>query len=122
VSVLRWAIGLLAVEAAGVAAVAGFLIYEDATSAPTAFRGGGLAMTVLAAGFAALFAVLVRALLRRRSWARGPAIFLQLMLLPIGYYMVRGGLGWLGVPVLVLGLCGAGLLVTPAAREALGVR
>jgi hypothetical protein len=44
------------------------------------------------------------------------------MLLPIGWFMVGGGLAWLGVPVFVLGLVGAGLLVAPTTREALGVK
>ena len=44
------------------------------------------------------------------------------MLLPIGYYMAKGGLPWYGIPVLLAGLFGAGLLVAPATRDALGVR
>jgi hypothetical protein len=45
-----------------------------------------------------------------------------MMLLPIGYSMIRGGLAWVGVPVLLLGLFGAGLLLAPATRESLGIR
>jgi hypothetical protein len=44
------------------------------------------------------------------------------MLLPLGWFMVRGGLAWLGVPLLAIGLVGAGLLIAPATRAALGVK
>jgi hypothetical protein len=115
------AVVLLAVEAVGIAAVAGFLLYENLT-ATAAFRSGAWAMTVLAALATVGVALLARALIRRRSWARNPAIFLELMLLPIGYYMVKGGLAWQGVLVLALGLAGAGLLVSPATRDALGIK
>jgi hypothetical protein len=118
---LRLAVVLLAVEAVGVAAVAGFLLYENLT-ATAVFRSGAWAMTVAVALAAVGVALLTGALFRRRSWARNPAIFLELMLLPIGYYMVKGGLAWQGVLVLALGLAGAGLLVTPATRDALGIR
>ncbi|MCW2640183.1 MAG: hypothetical protein JWP76_2489, partial [Dactylosporangium sp.] len=79
-------------------------------------------VTSFAVLIAVLLGVLALALTRRRAWARGPAVVLELMLLPIGWFMVSGGLAWLGVPVFLLGLLGAGLLVTPATREALGVR
>jgi hypothetical protein len=118
---LNWAIVLLAVETVGVAAAAVFLVYEDAT-ATAVYRRGAWSITGLAVAMAALLALLCWALVRRRGWARGPAIVLELMLLPIGYYMIRGGVPWLGVPVLLLGLFGAGLLLTPSSREALGVR
>ena len=58
---------------------------------------------------------------RRRAGARAPAIVLQLMLLPIGYYMIQGGLGWLGVPLIILGVAVCGLLVSPPTTRALGV-
>jgi hypothetical protein len=118
---LRLAVVLLAVEALGVAAAAGFLLYEDLT-ATAIYRSGAWAITALAAVAAVGVALLARALLRRRSWARNPAVFVELMLLPIGYYMVKGGLAWQGVLVLALGLAGAGLLLTPATRDALGIR
>ena len=46
---------------------------------------------------------------------------LQLLLVPIGWTMVSGGQPALGVPVIVLGLIGAGTLLAPATREALEV-
>jgi hypothetical protein len=117
---LRWAILLLAAQAVAVAVLAGVLVYEDIT-AEAGNRATAWTLTGTAVAVAALLAVLARALSRRRAWARGPAVVLELMLLPIGYYMIQGGLTWVGVPVLVLGLVGAGLLVAPATREVLGV-
>jgi hypothetical protein len=98
-----------------------YLVYKDFTARVVIWRDA-----VIVTGFAALVAVLLGvlalALIRRRGWARGPAVVMELMLLPIGWFMISGGLAWLGVPVFLLGLLGAGLLVAPATREALGVR
>jgi hypothetical protein len=58
----------------------------------------------------------------RRGWARGPAIVLEMLFIPIGYYMTTGGLAWLGLPVMALGLVGAGLLLAPSTRTALGLK
>jgi hypothetical protein len=118
---LRAAVGLLSAQAAVVALIVAFLVYKDFTARVVIVRDA-----IIVTGFAALIAVLLGvlafALARRRAWARGPSVVLELMLLPIGWYMVSGGLAWLGVPVFGLGLLGAGLLVVPATREALGVR
>jgi hypothetical protein len=118
---LKWAVGLLAVETLGVAAVTVFLVFEDLTGiASSPIRAWSI--SGFAAATTVLLVVLCWALLRRRSWARGPAIVLELLLLPIGYYLIRAGADWLGVPVLLLGIFGAGLLIAPATREALGIR
>ncbi|NJC81307.1 hypothetical protein [Planosporangium mesophilum] len=118
---LRAAVGLLTVQATVVALIVAFLVYKDFTA-----RAASLRDAMIVTGFAALIAVLLGvlalALARRRAWARGPAVVMELMLLPIGWYMVSGGLAWLGVPVFALGLLGAGLLIAPATREALGVQ
>jgi len=118
---LRAAVVLLGVEGFGLAALAVLLAYDDVT-APAGNRGAAIAVTVLTAGVAALLGLLAWALGHRRGWARGPGIFCHLMLLPIGYYMAKGGLPWYGIPVLLAGLFGAGLLMAPATRDALGVR
>jgi hypothetical protein len=117
---LRWAIWLLVVEAVGVGLIGAFLVYEDLTAEATEI-GAALAVTALAFAAAAAFALLARALWRQRGGARGPAVVLQLFLLPIGYYMIQGGLAWLGVPVILLGLLGCGLLVAPSTTRALGL-
>lgn len=118
---LRWAVWLLLGEAAAVALIAGYLLYEDLT-ATAANTGQALALTGYAAIMAALLALVGVNLGRRRAWPRGLAIALQVMLVAIAYYMVRGGLGWLGLPIGALGLTVTGLLLTAATREALGIR
>ena len=60
------------------------------------------------------------ALSRRRAGARAPAIVLQLMLLPVGWFMIEGGMGWLGVPLMALGIGMVGLLVSGPTNRALG--
>lgn len=122
---LRWAVVLLLAEGAVVALVTAYLIYLDATT--TQLRrdnrlGNAIMITGLALGVAVLLALCGWALARRRGWARGPGVFLELMLLPIGYFMIQAGKPWAGVPVLMIGLLGAGLLVASPTREALGVR
>jgi uncharacterized membrane protein YoaK (UPF0700 family) len=104
-----------------VALIVVFLVYKDFTTRVVSWRDA-MIVTSFAALIAVLLGVFALALIRRRAWARGPAVVLELMLLPIGWYMVSGGMAWLGVPVFLLGLLGAGLLVAPATREALGVR
>lgn len=117
---LRWAVRLLLGEAAVLALIAGYLLYEDFTAEATDVRQA-LAVTGYALLMAALLALVAVNLARRRAWPRGLAIALQLMLVAIAYYMVRGGLAWLGLPVGALGLTVAGLLVSAATREALGI-
>ena len=118
---LRLAIGLLLAEAAVVTVLAGAEIYNATTASQVIWRQAALVI-----GYASIMAVLMWvsawALSRRHAWARGPAVVLELMLLPIGYFMVSAGLVLVGVPVLLLGLAGAALLVAPATRAALGVK
>jgi hypothetical protein len=118
---LRAAVGLLSAQAAVVAVMVAYLVYKDLTARVVIWRDA-MIVTGFAALVAVLLGVLALALTRSRGWARGPAVVMELMLLPIGWFMVSGGLAWLGVPVFLLGLLGAGLLVAPATREALGVR
>jgi hypothetical protein len=119
-TVLRVAIWLMFLEALGVAVAAGYFAYESATQPAVSF-GTAATVALWPAGTAAVLAVLGWLLARRRAWARGPAVVLELLFLPIGYYMVGGGLAWLGVPVMILGLVCAGLLLAPSSRAALGI-
>ena len=112
---------LLAVETAAMVALVVFLVYADVTGGATS-RGGAVMLTVFTALVAALIGWLAWALWRRRRWARGPAIVLQLLLLPSGYSMAVSGAAWLGLPLMAIGLCGVAALVAPGTREALGVR
>jgi len=115
---LRWAVGLLAAQAAGLVVVTVLLVYADVVAATTTVQGA-IGLTIFTALMAALLGLFAWSLHRRRRWARGPSIVLQLLLVPIGWTMVSGGQPALGVPVIVLGLIGAGTLLAPATREAL---
>ncbi|MEU8184373.1 hypothetical protein AB0B86_26790 [Micromonospora sp. NPDC049047] len=116
---LRWAVRLLWAEAAAVGLVAAWLVWADLT-ATTTHLASALLVTAFAIGAAVALWALGRALSQRKAGTRAPAIVLQLMLLPIGWFMIQGGLGWLGVPLMVLGLGVGWLLVCPPTTRALG--
>ncbi|RIV35934.1 hypothetical protein [Micromonospora radicis] len=116
---LRWAVRLLRGQAVAVGLVAAWLIVADFTATSTDLTSA-LLVTAFAVGTAVALWALGGALLRRRAGARAPAIVLQLMLLPIGWFMIQGGLGWLGVPLIALGLGVTWLLVSPPTTRALG--
>ncbi|MEV4713029.1 hypothetical protein [Micromonospora sp. NPDC049374] len=116
---LRWAVRLLRGQAVAVGLVAAWLIFADLT-ATTTHLTSALLVTAFAVGAAVALWALGGALLRRRAGARAPAIVLQLMLLPIGWFMIQGGLGWLGVPLIALGVGVTWLLVSPPTTRALG--
>jgi hypothetical protein len=117
---LRAAVWLLFAEAAGMVALTAYLGYEVLTA--DAFDiASALLLTLFAAlGAVALF-LIGRTLGRGRAGARAPAIVLQLMVCAAGYYMIQGGLAWLGVLLIALGLLVCGLLIAPASNRALGV-
>jgi hypothetical protein len=117
---LAWAVRLLYGEAAVVGIIAIYLAYEDVAGGAADLRAA-IFVTLYAAAMAAVLGGLAFALSRLRPWARGPAVALQLMLLPIGYYMTIGGLPWFGVPVGLVGLVVGGLLVMPSSARALGI-
>lgn len=117
---LRWAVWLLIGEAAVLALLTAFLVYEDLTATATSMAGA-LIVTGFAAVGALLVFLLARALAARKAGARGPAIVVQLMFLPVGYFMIQGGLAWVGVPVIALALLVGGLLVSPSTTKALGL-
>ncbi|MFI7021752.1 hypothetical protein [Micromonospora sp. NPDC049900] len=116
---LRWAVFLLRGQAVAVGLIAAWLVVADFTAATTDLVSA-LLVTAFAIGAAIALWALGSALLRRRAGARAPAIVLQLMLLPIGWFMIQGGLGWLGVPLIALGLGVTWLLVSPPTTRALG--
>jgi hypothetical protein len=117
---LRWAVRLLAAQAIAVAVLFALVLYADLTREAQSVRGA-LLVNIFTAMMAVLLGGLARALHRRRAWARSPAIVLELLLLPIGYYLVTGGVAWLGLPVIAVGLAGAAALLAPATRVALGL-
>src|SRR5262245_13318815 len=100
---LRFAVWMLAGEAVALFAVLLFLLYEDLTGAAGTAQGA-IAVTLYTAIFGGILGGLASALHRRRRWARGPAIVVQMLLIPIGYTMAAGGLPALGLPVMLIGL------------------
>ncbi len=116
---LRAAVLLLRAQAVALGLIAVWLIWSDLT-ADTTDLTSALLVTVFAVGGAVALWALGGALSRRRAGARAPAIVLQLMLLPVGWFMIEGGMGWLGVPLIVLGIGMVGLLVSGPTNRALG--
>jgi hypothetical protein len=119
---VRQAAVLVALEgAAGVLAavvyiVSGFGGHDDpgmnkfGTAAWFAIIGGA----VLAAGWA---------LWTGRRWGRGLAVFAQLLLLPVSWYIAVGSHRWLyGIPVGIVALVVLGLLFSPSAVQWLGAQ
>jgi len=117
---LRWAVRLLRGEAVALGLLAAYLVYRDLTATAVDLVSA-LFLTGFVVGAAAALWGLSVALERRRVAARAPTIVLQLMLLPIGYYMVQGGLVWLGIPLAALGLLVSGLLVSAPTNRAFGL-
>lgn len=108
------------VQAVGAAVVGGVLIYAALTQ-PAMSLASGVTTVAVPFGLAALLVLLGWQLTRRRSWARGIAIVLELLLLLLGYTMITGGAAWAGIPLMALSLGGAALLLAPSSREALGI-
>jgi hypothetical protein len=118
---LRWAIILLGAQAVGWVGLVALLIYADIRSTSTS-TAGATGLTLFVVLVAALFGLFVWALSGRRAWARGPAIVLELLLLPAGYSLLVSGLAIIGIPVLLLAGATVALLLAPATRAALGAR
>lgn len=118
-AVLRWAVGLLVVEAVAAGLVAVFLVYQgivdERANLSDALAVAGFAMVV-----AAVLAGLALALSRRKPRARAPAIVLQLLAVMFALStLTAGGSGWIAVPAGALGIAVATLLLTPATTGAL---
>jgi peptidoglycan/LPS O-acetylase OafA/YrhL len=80
------------------------------TAAWFAMVGGG----VLAAGWA---------LWTGRRWGRGVAVFAQLLLLPVSWYVAVGSHQWVyGVPIAAVALITLALLFSPSALQWLGAQ
>lgn len=76
----------------------------------------------LEAGIAVLTGVvlglLARAVARRRSWARTPALLLNLLAVPVAIGLLQAGVYAVGLPLLVVALVTSALLLAPpVARE-----
>lgn len=117
---LRWAIRILYVEAAITA-----LLLLVSIWAALATENVGPSSAAATPAFAALCAFILGglgyALSRGKAFARSPAIVLEMLMLPMGFYMIDAGLIWVGVPTMIFGLAGAAFLLAPSTRTALGL-
>jgi hypothetical protein len=117
---LVWAVRLLLLEAAGLAALTVYLIVQDLTS-ETVSISVAIVLTVMCALGAAAVAVVARALSRLARGARGPAIVVQLFVIASGGFLLQTGPAWLGLLLMALGLAAGLLTVLPPSTRALGL-
>ncbi len=117
---LVWAVRLLLLQAAGLAALTVYLVFRLLT-ADDVLVGVAVALIVMAALGAAAVVVVARSLGRRSPGARGPAILVQLLVIASGGFLLQTGPAWLGLILMALGLLVGLLIVLPASTRALGV-
>lgn len=122
---LRLAVLLLWLESAALGLLTAFEVFKLVTDSPEMPElAAVLAAMIAAAGL--LLLLLSRALVRRKAWARVPALFLQLLALPVSFFMIAGEGNVLtrigGVLIAMAALLGIALLVAPTSREALTLR
>jgi len=119
---VRQAAVLVALEgAAGLVAAAVFVVRGLAGADQSKVSGFGNAAWfaiigggILAAGWA---------LWTGRRWGRGVAVFAQLLLLPVTWYIAVGSHQWLyGIPIAVVALVTMALLFSPSALQWLGAQ
>lgn len=117
---LLWAVRLLFAEAAGLAVLTAFLIVLDLTGQAESVTLA-IALTVSAAIGVVFIYLVARALARRMSGARGPAIVVQLMIIASGGFLLQTGPAWAGLLLIALGASVGLLIVLPSSTRALGV-
>jgi hypothetical protein len=119
-STLVWAVRLLYLECAGLAALTVWLLVLDLTS-DDVHLGMAAALTVLAAiGVVSIFFV-ARYLGRRVRGSRGPAIVIQLFVIATGGFLIQVNPLWLGLVLMALGVLVGLLIVLPPSTRALGI-
>jgi O-antigen/teichoic acid export membrane protein len=117
-STLRLCAALVGLQALGLAGIAVFYLVELAV-ATSDDRVRALVTAGLALAAAVGLALVARGLLRRRRWARSPALVTNLLVLPVAVGLLQGGRWYAGVPLLVWALAVLGLLFAPATAAAL---
>jgi hypothetical protein len=107
-----------ATEAAGMCVAAAFSAISTANG-QSYQRASGIALTLIAIGTAAVFAVFAAGLARAKPWTRTPVVMTQVFVGGAGIYLVIGNrLDW-GVPTLLLAATCLAALFTPASLRAL---
>ncbi len=106
---------IVAVQAAAALVVAAVLFIRALSGADQrVVNGFGTAGWFVLVGGAVLAAG--SALLAGRRWGRGLAVFAELLLLPVAYYLTVGShRAPIGIPVAIAALAALALLFTPAA-------
>ena len=122
-STVRQAAVVVALEGAALVGVAAVMVVRHVAGVEDQpwFSGYGTAgwfalmgAAVLAAGWA---------LWTGRRWGRGIAVFAQLLLLPVAWYMGVGSQRWLlAVPIGLVALAALGLLFAPSTLQWLGAQ
>jgi len=100
---LRAAAALVGLQALALAGIAVFFVVELAV-ATTADVTRAVVTAVLAVAAAAGLGLVARGLARRRRWARAPALVTNMLVLPVGYDLVRGDRASVGGPLLAWAL------------------
>lgn len=116
---LRVAVALLGGQAVALVGIALWLIYADLSATTVNGRLAG-AVTVCAFIGAALVAAYAWGISRRWPLVRGLAVGTELVFMAPAYYMITGGLAWLGVIIAVICLATIGALIAPQTNRALG--
>jgi hypothetical protein len=109
---------IVAIQGAAMLAL-GLGLMADSVLGDPDNRVGAILIGVLAGMGGAGLLLCAWGLRRRRRWSRSPALVWQLLMIPVGWYQVQGGLRWLGVPLVAISALAAVLLVVPASAEAL---
>ncbi len=110
---LAAAAGLVALEGLGLLAVAVFYVVELLV-ATTEDLARALVSAGLALAAALGLALVARGLAGHRRWARSPALVTNLLVLPVALSQLRGGLWYVGLPLLLLALAVIVLLFVPS--------
>ena len=115
---LRLAAALQALEAVGLCVAAGFAAVATADG-QSYQRASGIALTLIAIGTAAAFALFAVGLAKARPWTRTPVVMTQLAIGAWGIYLLKDHrLDW-GVPMVLVAGCCLAALFTPASLRAL---
>ena len=115
---LLLAAAVQATEAVGMCVAAAFAAISTADG-QSYQRASGVALTLIAIGTAAAFAVFAAGLAKAKPWTRTPVVMTQVFVGVAGIYLVNGHrLDW-GVPALLLAATCLAAVFTPASLRAL---
>ena len=117
---LRIASVAIGSEALALAASAiGLTLYQLLGHRPLHAADSWGVVAMSAVGAAAVGAV-TRGLFRARRWSRSPAVFVQLIALPVGWSATGNGAPYLGVPLMACALVALVGLLAPSTARRLG--